>query len=149
MKYLLLLALPIIFFSCTRPEEMPVFKGVGDIKVDKVSGTQAFLNGNAYFYNPNKVGMTLKKVDIEVTLEDKKIGKINHSVRTKVGALSEFKVPVDATFNIGEVGVIKSILNVLQGRKMKARYQGYIKLSYRGLPIKVKVDYEDEIRLRY
>ncbi|HNP20151.1 MAG TPA: hypothetical protein PKL31_17055 [Fulvivirga sp.] len=149
MKYFLLLALPIIFFSCTKPEEMPVFKGVGDIKINKVSGKEAFLNGNAYFYNPNKVGMTLRKVDIEVTLEDKKIGKINHSVRTKVRALSEFKVPVDATFNIGEVGVIKSIINVLQGRKMKARYKGYIKLSYRGLPIKVKVDYEDEIRLRY
>jgi LEA14-like dessication related protein len=148
MKYFLILTITLLLFSCTRPEEIPVFRRVGDIRVNKISGNEAFLNGNAYFYNPNTVNLTLRKVAIDVILEDKKIGTINHNVRTKVPALSEFIVPVDATFNLGDVGVLQSILNVLQGRKMKARYKGYIKLSYRGIPVKVKVDYEDEIRMR-
>jgi len=148
MKYLL----PIIIFlsiaSCKAPEEAPVFKRVDNIRVTKVTGTEAVLSGKAFFFNPNKVGMTLRKVNIDVTLEDKKIGTINQTTKTKVPANSDFSVPVDATFNIVDVGFLNSILNVLGGKKMKAHYKGYIKLSVHGVPIKVPIDYEEEIRLR-
>jgi LEA14-like dessication related protein len=147
-NFIFFFALFLFLAACTRPEEIPVFKRVADIRVSKISGTDAELNANAYFYNPNDVKMTLRKVDIVVSLEGKKIGKINHSERTKVPALSDFTIPVNATFNLNDVGVLKSILNVLGGNKMKAHYKGYIKLTVHNIPIKVPVDYEEEIRLR-
>jgi LEA14-like dessication related protein len=145
---IVLFVLFLFLAACTRPEEIPVFKRVADIRVSKISGTDAVLNANAYFYNPNDVKMTLRKVDIEVSLEGKRIGKINHSEKTKVAALSDFTIPVNATFNIADVGVLKSIINVLGGNKMKAHYKGFIKLTVHGIPIRVPVDYEEEIRLR-
>ncbi len=147
MKYLPVLFL-ILIISCVRPDEAPVFRKVSNIRVSKVSGKEALLKGNALFYNPNNAKATLRKVNIDVWLEGKKIGVINQSAKTKIGALSDFTVPVDATFDIADIGILKSVLNVLGGKKMKVRYKGNIKLTYHGLPIRVPVDYEDDIRLR-
>lgn len=148
MRYLIPIILLLFIVSCQQPEEIPVFKKVDNIRVTKVQGSEAVLSGQAYFFNPNDVKMTLRKVNIEVTLEDKKIGTINHTTKTKVPANSDFTVPVDATFNLGDVGLLNSILSVLGGKKMKAHYKGFIKLTVHGVPIKVPIDYEEEIRLR-
>ncbi|MEQ8927585.1 MAG: hypothetical protein RLO81_17345, partial [Fulvivirga sp.] len=82
-----------------------------------------------------------------VSLDDKRIGTINHTTKTKVPALSDFSVPVDATFNISD-GLLNNLFSMLGGKKMKARYKGFIKLTVKGVPIRVPVDYEEEIRLR-
>lgn len=137
-----------ILASCKRPDKLPEFKKVDGIRVAKVTGKEATLKGDAYFYNPNDVKMTLRKVNIDVSLEGKKIGTINHTTKTKVPALSDFKVPVDANFDLSEVGLLKSILNVLGGKKMKAHYTGFIKLTVHGVPIRVPVDYEEDVKLR-
>lgn len=147
-RFIIISVLVLFIFSCTRPEEAPKFRKVGDIKVTKVTGKEALLNANAYFYNPNDVKMTLGKVNIDVILEGKKIGTINQSKRTKIAALSNFTVPLDATFNIGDVGMLKSIMSVLGGKKMRAQYKGYIKASVHGIPVRVPIDYEEDIRLR-
>ena len=144
-----LLLLTLLLFGCTRPKEAPVFKRIGNVKVTEITGSQALLNGDAFFYNPNDVSMKLRKVNIDVTLAGKKIGSIEHKLKTKIQALSEFKVPVDARFNIGDVGVLNSIMSMIGGKKMKVRYTGNIKMSVYGLPISVPVDYEDEIRLKF
>ena len=134
--------------GCTRPEEAPEFLGVRNIKVNKVEKTTAHLNAEAYFNNPNDVKMTLRKIDVDVTMEGEKIGSIDQSTRIKIPPQSDFKVPLDATFNIGDVGVLNSILGMLGGKKMKVRYEGHVKVTMHGIPMRVPVDYEDEIKLR-
>lgn len=137
----------LIAAGCTRPTEAPVFKRVGNVEVTKVTGKEAHLNADAFFYNPNDVKMKLRKVEVDVELEGRKIGSIEHSVRTSIPAMSDFKVPLDATFNMKDVGLLQSVLSILGGKKMKVHYKGYIRVTVHGLPIKVPVDYEDEVRL--
>ncbi|MTI21341.1 hypothetical protein E1176_09950 [Fulvivirga sp. RKSG066] len=139
----------VMMIGCTRPEEVPVFKGVGNIKVSKVQGTKAYLNADAYFYNPNDVKMKIKSVDIGVHLNGKPIGVINQSMKTKVPAKSNFKVPLDATFDIKEEGALQNIIGLLGGRKKEVFYKGYIKVSVHGWPVRVPVEYSDEVRLKF
>ena len=150
MKHIIaIILLAFVIQSCNKPEKAPVFKYVSNVKVTSVTGKEALLKGDAVFYNPNDVGMKLRKVDIDVMLEGKKIGGINQKLKTKIPAMSEFKVPVDAKFNVGELGVLNSLLSVLGGKKMKVQYVGRIRLSIYGVPVSVPVDYEDDIRLRF
>ncbi|ELR71044.1 hypothetical protein C900_03174 [Fulvivirga imtechensis AK7] len=142
-----IIAIVIVLTGCTRPEEAPVLKRVTNVEVTKVTGKEALLNADAIFFNPNRVSMKLRKVEVDVELEGKKIGQIEHSMKTKIPANAEFTVPLDATFNMKEVGLLKSVLSMLGGKKMKVHYRGFIKVTVHGLPIKVPVDYEDEVRL--
>ncbi|MBL3657894.1 NDR1/HIN1-like protein [Fulvivirga sediminis] len=137
----------LLIMSCNGPKEAPEFKQITNIEVTKVMGRTAYLNADAYFYNPNKVRMTLKKINVDVMVEGKKIGEINQSVKTKIPAMSDFKIPLDATFDMGEVGFLNSIISILGGKKVKVHYTGHIKLTYHGFPIRVPIDYDDEVRI--
>lgn len=142
------MAIMALTYSCKNASQPPEFKRVANVKVAKVSGKEAVLNGDAFFYNPNKARMLLRKVEIDVFLKDKRIGVINQALKTKIPGQSEFKVPVDATFDIGDIGLLNGIMSILGGKKMKVRYVGKIKLKIYGVPVAVPIDYEDEIKLR-
>lgn len=141
------LILTMILGSCQRPEEAPVFKRVDNIEVTGINGKEAYLNADAHFYNPNDVRMKLSKVEVDVEIEGNKIGTIRQSLKTKIPAMSEFKIPLDATFDMTQVGFLQSVFSILGGKKLKVHYKGFIKVSMHGIPVKVPVDYEDEVRL--
>ncbi|MGD1958124.1 MAG: LEA type 2 family protein [Fulvivirga sp.] len=147
-KIIWFIAIVVLTYSCKNANQPPEFKRVANVKVAKVSGKEAILNGDAFFYNPNKAGMLLRKVEIDVFLEDKRIGVINQALKTKIPGQAEFKVPVDATFDIGDIGLLNGIMSILGGKKMKVRYVGKIKLKIYGVPVAVPIDYQDEIKLR-
>ena len=147
VRTIMIIIASILAYSCTTPSDAPVFKQVTNIEVTKVMGKTAYLNADAFFYNPNNVSMTLKKIDVDVSVEGKKIGKINQSLKTKIPASAEFKVPLDATFDMGEMGFLNSIISILGGKKVDVHYSGYIKLTYHGFPIRVPVEYDDEVRI--
>ncbi len=134
--------------SCKGPEEAPEFKYIENVRVTNVTDKEAFLNADAVFYNPNDMAMTLRGVDVDVYIEGRDIGRIEQSDKIKIPASSDFKIPLDATFNIGDVGVLNTLLGMLGGKKLKVRYMGYIKVTMNGLPVRVPVDYEGDVRLR-
>ena len=134
--------------SCNRPEEAPEFRFIENVRVTSVSDKEALLNADAVFFNPNDVSMTLRAVDVDVMIEEKEVGRIQQSKKIKIPASSDFRIPLDATFNIGEVGVLNTLLGMLGGKKLKVRYVGHIKVTMNGLPMRVPVDYEEDIRLR-
>lgn len=139
----------ILLIGCSRPEEAPEFRGVRNIKVRKVEGTTAYLNADAHFFNPNDVKMKLKRVDIGVHLDGKPIGLVSETYKTKIPANAEFKVPLDATFDLKDTGVLKNLLSMLGGKSRKVRYVGYIRVAVHGVTVRVPVDYESEVKLNF
>lgn len=146
-KYLMVPLIMVMVGACNRPDQEPQFLRIDNIEVTEVKGSEALLNADAYFYNPNDVNMKLKQVDVDVVVEGKKIGKINHSLKTRIPANSEFKVPLDATFNLGEIGLLNSIISILNGKKVKVHYSGHITVSVYGFSSKVPVEFDDEVRI--
>ncbi|MDX1629566.1 MAG: LEA type 2 family protein, partial [Fulvivirga sp.] len=129
MSRFILLLLCVLVVCCQQPEEPPVFKGVDNIRVNKVQGTTAFLNADAHFYNPNDVKMKLKRVDVGVHLDGKPVGLIEESIRVNIPAKSDFKIPLDATFDLKDSGLIKNLLSMLGGKSRTVRYKGYIRVA--------------------
>lgn len=146
-NFFLPVLLLLLLNACEQPSEAPVFKRIDNVKVTKVTGSEAYLNANAYFYNPNDVKMKLKKVEVDVTVDGHSIGTINHKLSTKIPAKAEFKVPLDATFDMKQVGFFKSVFSILGGKKLKVHYKGFIRVKIYGFPVKVPVDYKDDVRL--
>ncbi len=138
----------IMLGACNRPEEAPEFMGVTNIKVSRVENTTAHLNGDALFHNPNNVKMVLRKIDVKVSLEGKQVGNIDQNTKIKIPAESDFTVPLDASFDIGEVGVLNSLLGMLGGKTMQVHYEGHVRVTMHGIPFRIPVDYEDDIKLR-
>ncbi len=127
MKSIPFLILLAFLIGCNKPEQEPEFLRIDNIKVSKMTGKEALLNADAYFYNPNDVGMKLKEVSIDIQLEGQKIGAIRQTVKTKIPAQAEFKVPLDATFDIQDIGLLNGIISILGGKRWRCITRAILK----------------------
>jgi LEA14-like dessication related protein len=131
--------------SC-KPKEDIVLRNVRDIIVDAT--TEPMLKANAVLYNPNNVKIKLRKVKVDVYVNGKKSGTVDQEPKMMIPAAAEFTVPLEVKLNMKELGLLDTIFGMLGGKKLKVRYKGSISVTYKGLPIRIPVDYESEVKIR-
>jgi LEA14-like dessication related protein len=143
-SFLMLISL---FSQCQKPDQDIVLRRIKDVVVD--ASTDPMLKANAIFYNPNKMSGRLKKIKIDIYVNGKKTGSVDQSLRTKIPSRAEFTVPLEVKLAMKELGFFNTVLGMLGGKKYEVRYEGFLRLSYHGVPIKVPVDYKDEVRISF
>lgn len=146
-NYLFLIAVLLIAAACGKPKERIVLKNIKDVVVDATSDPK--LKANAIFFNPNNVGGKLKNIDVEIFVNGKKSANVKQDFNMKIPANAEFSIPLVVNLNMKELGFMDTLLGMVGGKKFEVKYVGSIKLNYRGVPIKVPVDYTDNIKLRF
>ena len=133
--------------ACKGPEEKIVLRQIRDVVVDAT--TEPLLKANAVFFNPNDMRGKLKSINVEIFVNGKKAAFVNQKLKTHIPANGEFIVPLEVNLNIKELGFMDTLLGVIGGKKFEVRYEGSLKLSYRGVPINVPVKYKDEVRVKF
>src|SRR5258706_9349312 len=128
-------ALLFILTSCSTPKEDIVLRQIRDVVVDAV--TEPTLKANAIFYNPNNIRMRLKKIDIEIFVDGKKVAKVNQELKTVIPARNEFSIPIEVKLAMKEFGFMDTLFSMIGGKKFKIEYKGFLKLTYHGWPIHV------------
>ncbi len=143
-----LLAVSFILLSnCGRPDEAVVLRQIRDVVIDAT--TDPMLKANAIFYNPNSQRGKLKRINIEIFVDGKKAATIDQRLKTVIPANKEFSVPLEVKLSLKELGFMDTLLGVLGGKRFDIRYEGVLRLSYRGVSFNVPVRYKDEIRIRF
>ena len=146
-QILLFIMLAWVFFQCKGPHEDIVLKQIRDVVVD--ANTDPTLRANAIFYNPNDMRGKLKRINVDVFVNGKKGARVDQKLKTEIPANGEFTVPLEVKLSIKELGFMDTLLGVLGGKKFEVRYEGTLRLNYRGIPITVPVNYKDEVRISF
>jgi LEA14-like dessication related protein len=115
---------------------------VGDIS------DEPMLKAQVVFFNPNKQKGTLKRINADVFVKDKKVAVVDQQVKVKVPSQGEFTLPLEVKLNLKESGVINTLLSLVGARKIKVRYKGHVKVIYHGLPVTIPIDHEEEVSVR-
>ena len=136
----------LLLIACEKPNERIVLRDIRDVVVD--ASTEPMLKANAVFFNPNDMRGRLKKIDIVIYVDGKRAAHVDQRLRTVIPAKGEFKVPLEVKLSIKELGFMDALLGVLGGKKFEVRYEGKLKMSYKGIPFSVPVNYKDEVRIR-
>lgn len=144
---IILFVVLIVAGGCKKPDQDIVLRHINDVVLDATSGPM--LKANAIFYNPNDMRGRLRKIDVEIFVNGKKAASVEQTLRTSIPAASEFAVPLEVRLAIKELGVMDTIFGMIGGKTFEIHYKGSLKLSYRGFPINVPVDYKDDVRLRF
>ena len=137
----------LLLTGCQKPDEDIVLRHIRDVVVD--ASSEPMLKANAIFFNPNEMRGRLKKIDVEIFVDGKKAASVEQTLKTTIPAVSEFTVPLEVKLAIKELGVMDTIFGMLGGKTFKVHYKGSLRLSYRGFPINVPVDYKDEVKLSF
>ena len=135
--------------ACNTPQA-PDFRGVKNLKIDVQGVSGARINGDAAFFNPNDRSVTLKGVDVEVSVENKKVKNIEREYDITAEPNSDFTVPIDVTISLADLnlGLLSTALSMLNGDKKKVRYKGKARVQMYGITFNVPFDYEDEVDIQ-
>jgi LEA14-like dessication related protein len=142
----LMLCLVLLLGSC-KPKEDIVLRNVRDIVID--ANTEPTLKAKAILYNPNNIRIKLRKAEIDVYVNGKKSGRIDQELKMIIPAVAEFTVPLEVKLNMKELGVLDTILGMIGGKKLDIEYRGSISVTYKGLPIRIPVKHQSEVRLKF
>jgi len=140
------LFIALVFLSCEKPEEEIELRNIRDVVAD--ISTEPTLKGEAIFFNPNNVRGKLKHISVDIYVNGKKAGTVKKDYKIVIPRNGEFTVPIEVKLNIKELGTLNSILGMVGGKKFDIRYDGYLRVIYKGFPVRVPVDYKDEVRIR-
>lgn len=147
INILLIAFFSVVAFQCQKPDQDIVLRRVKDVVVDATS--DPMLKANAVFYNPNNVRGRIKKVKVDIYVNGKKAANVDQDFKLIVPAQSEFTVPIEVKLAVKELGFMDTVFGMIGGKKFEVRYEGFLKLNYHGIPIKVPVNYKDDVRLKF
>jgi len=94
--------------------------------------------------------MVLKKAEIDVLLDGKKISSLQQDFDLVIDKNSSFTIPLEASISKSEIQgkFINSALSMLFGKQLTLNYVGYIRVKAYGIRIRVPVEGESSIDLR-
>lgn len=147
-KWLVIAGLSVFAASCAAPEA-PDFKGIENLKVNVEGLSQARVNGDAVFFNPNDRKITLKQVDVEVSVEGQKVKDISREFDITAEPNSEVTVPIDVTLTLEDLNMnlLSTAMSMLNGEEKKIRYKGKARVKMYGVSFNVPFDYEDDVNI--
>lgn len=131
MKLLpLYLILTLVFVSCATPKELE-YRTVKNIELKQLGFNQSKLNFELVYFNPNKFGLDLKKVDSDVYLDNTYLGKFQLDTLMRIPKNSEFILP--SSININMQNLYKNAAQLLFKKELTIKAKGNIKIGKGGI----------------
>ncbi len=153
MKYFLFIRILPLFLivgliACGKPER-PKFVSIKSLEVKDFTEKKVTLAGEAVLHNPNKFAVTLKEIDVSVTVNDNAVGKVNQIGDMQIPGNAEFDVPLVIDFTPNEVydNLLTGIMSILSKGELEVHYVGVIRMKVAGVLFKVPVDHRDEVKI--
>lgn len=146
MRSFFALIIIVILGGC-GPKEQIVFRKVLNIRLEAASKTPV-LKADVVLFNPNEDGGKLKKAELEIFVNDKKVGFVDQILNQKIKGQTEFSVPIEVNLAMKELGLMDTLISLLGGKKYDLHITGKIRVSVRGFAFNVPVDQREEIKLK-
>ena len=132
--------------SCV-PKEQIMLRAINIKDVTPGGDGDPVLKADAVFFNPNSTRMRVKRIDIEVFVDGKKAADVDQHLNILIKGNSDFTVPLEVKLNLKEVGLLDTILSLFGGKQHDLLFVGNMKVTVRGFPVKVPVNYKDLLKL--
>lgn len=146
MHRLYILLFAVVLLNGCAPKEPVTLREVHIRNVELGSNGSALLKADAVLYNPNKGSLRLKKIDLEIFVDDKPAGRIDQKLTAQIKAQSEFTVPLEVQIKVGESGFLDTVFTLLGGKKHTLRITGKLRVKVSGFPVSIPVDHKDEFK---
>lgn len=140
---LLMLKTSFVFILCTGALfifKEPSFIESRGFKITSLGLKQSVIQTDLYYYNPNKMGLYLKKVDADVFINDKLAGHSMIDTLIKIPAKDTFAIPV--RFNVEMKNLLSNAFSILMQDQIDVKMKGFATVGKAGIFIKLPVNYQ-------
>lgn len=141
------LVVVVLLIGCV-PKEQVVLRAIENVELAPGQGVDPILKADARFYNPNKIRMKIKAIELDVFIDGKKSARVDQKLKSVIKSQAEFTLPLEVQIAMKEIGLVDALLGLFGGKKYLINYKGHIKVTVKGFPLRIPVDYSKEVRLR-
>lgn len=126
-KYLYPILLLMFFVAaCSSPKDFE-FKGLQEIKIDKISMGKNKIQAKIKYYNPNNFSMVLKQIDCDILMNNQPFTKVHLDTNYVIPANAQFMVPAQMEFEMSVL--VKNSMDILFNKPIKLNIKGNATLS--------------------
>ena len=146
MKRFIGLMILAVMAGCV-PKRDVEFKGVQNVQFE-ADGKSPLLKADVVLYNPNNTKGKLKKIELDILVNDKKVGTVDQVLDQTINGMAEFIVPVKVSVDMKELGLLDTLVSLFGGKKYVIRIVGKVKGKVHGFGVTVNVEHKEEIKLK-
>ena len=135
----LLFAGCLLAMGCGTPL-MPEWAGVDNVKVSQVGLSRSTLNLDLHAYNPNNYVLILRAMDLDISIDNRRMGHTAMDSLIRIPARDSFQIPV--SINVEMKNVFNNALSLAFKDSVDLKLEGSVTAGRPGLLLKRKVQYE-------
>ena len=140
VRTLLFLAfISLIITSCQAPKELE-YRDVRKMELKQLGFNQSAVNFELVYFNPNKFGLDLKKVESDVYIDEIYLGKFQLDTLMHIPKNAEFILP--STINIDMQNLLKNAAQLMFKKEILVRAKGNVKIGKGGIYKTLPFTYE-------
>lgn len=119
----------------------PEFVKLKNTRLLKFNKEEIQLESTAVFYNPNKAKLKLREIYIDVYIDDTYLTTIDQTKVSKIKKKRTFEIPLHIKVKPENklASLVSKALKALVTNQVKLRYEGFVKVSAYGIPVKVRL----------
>ncbi len=139
MKSILYLLLIFMVVSCSKPQGFD-YRDIRNFKVEKLGFEKSTISMDLIYYNPNNFGVQLRKVDCDVYIDEKYLGKYQLDTLMSIPKKAEFVLP--SRMEVDMKNIFKNTFSVLFGKEVLVKVKGTTRVGKGSIFLNVPVNYE-------
>jgi hypothetical protein len=145
-RYHPILLITTIFFavSCGQLKE-PEFKGIENVRTNRLGFKNSTLSLSLLYFNPNKTGLKLKNADGKVWIDGDFLGNFIIDSIVQIMPKADFRLPVE--LDIDMKNIFKNSIMAFLKNEVILKISGMARVGKAGFYINYPVDYEGKQNL--
>lgn len=154
MKKLTIILAGLAFIVGCTVSESPEFIDMNNYQVKKVTMQEVVVTTDVNFHNPNDIGCSIVKTDIDVKANGVNVGKVDQNAAITIDANNNFHLPVSVKFSPKKVfgskdgSLLNGMLNTLTSKEVELQYVGYVTINKLGIDYSIDIDETETIPLK-
>lgn len=108
---------------------------------------ETVVSADLKYYNPNSYELQFRRADLDISLNDKFVGKTVLDTLIRIPKLDTFYVPVQMKVNLKQL--FSNALTLLLENEMDVKVSGMIRLGRSGFFMNLPVNYSGKQEIRW
>lgn len=125
--------------ACKKPQSFD-YRDVKNVKLENIGYDKTALLMDLVYYNPNGFGVNLKKVDCDIYIDNRYLGKFQLDTLMHIDRRSEFTLP--SRILIDMKTVFKNAFTLIFNKEVLVNVKGTTRIGKAGIYATIPFNYE-------
>ena len=131
--------------SCAASIKTPEFLKVDKFRVNTVGAQRSRLDVTLLWFNPNPFPVELRKADVDVSIDNRPLGKAILDTIIRVPAKDSFRVPV--RMDVAMKSILPNLLQLAVKEEVELGMKGSVRVKRAGISMTIPVDYRGKQKI--